>query len=158
MIATLEIPTIGALGDVTAANLQAIGINLEIQESDWGTLVARRAKKDPPSKGGWNIFHTTVSGGAMYSPLANFGINEACDGKSWFGWPCDPVSEDLRLAYIRAPDEAARHTALDALHRRLWEVVPLVPTGQYKQPHAWRSAVSGLLTANLAVYWNIEKR
>jgi peptide/nickel transport system substrate-binding protein len=158
MIATREIPSIGALGDVTAANLKAVGVNVEIQESDWGTLVTRRARKEPPGRGGWNIFHTTVTGGSMYSPMANFGINGACDGKSWFGWPCDERIEELRNAYVRAPDEAARRAILETLHGRLWDVVPMVPTGQFKQPHAWRNAVSGVLRANTTVYWNIEKK
>ena len=52
----------------------------------------------------------------------------------------------------------SRRQALDALHARLWEVVPLVPTGQYKQPHAWRNTISGMLRASSAVYWGIEKR
>ncbi|MBI3516911.1 MAG: ABC transporter substrate-binding protein [Proteobacteria bacterium] len=158
MIATREIPSIGALGDVTAANLQAIGINVEIQESDWGTMVTRRTKKDPPERGGWHIFHTTVAGGGMYSPLTNFAINASCEGNAWFGWPCDERAEALRLAYVRAPDEPARRQALEALHARLWEVIPMVPTGQFKQPHAWRNTVSGVLRASSAVFWNIEKR
>ena len=157
MLATREVPSIGALGDVTAANLKAIGINVEIQESDWGTMVTRRTKKDPPDRGGWNIFHTTVGGPGMYTPLTNFAANTSCEGSAWFGWPCDAEAETLKLAYIRAPDEAARRKALEALHARLWEVVPSVPTGQYKQPHAWRNAISGMLRASTAIYWGIEK-
>src|SRR5260221_5346226 len=45
LIATHEIAGIGALGDVTANNLRKMGMNVEVAESDWGTLVARRAKK-----------------------------------------------------------------------------------------------------------------
>jgi peptide/nickel transport system substrate-binding protein len=158
MLTTREIATIGALGDVTAANLQAIGVKVEVRESDWGTMLARRAKKDPPAQGGWNIFHTNLTSGTMFSPLTNFGISMVCGGKSWFGWPCDETAEKLQLAYVRAPDEAARRAALEALHKRLWEVVPLVPVGQYTQPLAWRNTVSGVLTANVNVYWNIEKK
>jgi peptide/nickel transport system substrate-binding protein len=157
MIATREVPSLGALGDVTAANLKAIGVNLEIQESDWGTMVTRRTRKDPPERGGWNIFHTTVGGGSMHSPVTNFAINASCEGNAWFGWPCDDQAEQLRLAYIRAPDEAARRAALDALHARLWQVLPMVPTGQFRQPHAWRNNITGVLIASSAVYWNIEK-
>ncbi len=94
----------------------------------------------------------------MYSPLTNFATNASCGGNAWFGWPCDERAEALRLAYIRAPDEDARRQALDALHARLWEVVPMVPTGQFRQPHAWRNAISGVLRANSAVYWSIEKK
>ena len=158
LLTTREIATIGALGDVTAANLQAIGVKVELRESDWGTMLARRAKKDPPAQGGWHIFHTNLTSGTMFSPLTNFGVGMACGGKSWFGWPCDPEAEALQLAYIRAPDDAARRAALETLHRRLWEVVPLVTVGQYTQPLAWRDNVTGLLTANVNVYWNIEKK
>jgi peptide/nickel transport system substrate-binding protein len=158
LITTREIATIGALGDVTAANLQAIGVKVDVRESDWGTMLARRAKKDPPAQGGWHIFHTNLTSGTMFSPLTNFGVGMACGGKSWFGWPCDEQAEELQRAYVRAPDEASRRAALEALHKRLWEVVPLVTVGQYTQPLAWRNNVSGLLTANVNVYWNVEKK
>ncbi len=107
MLTTQEIPSIAALGDVTADNLRKIGVNVDIAVSDWGTMVARRAKKDPPGQGGWNLFHTTVGGTNMSSPLANFAINSSCDGKNWFGWPCDAKTEELRADYIRAADEGA---------------------------------------------------
>jgi peptide/nickel transport system substrate-binding protein len=158
MLTTREIATIGALGDVTAANLQAIGVKVDIRESDWGTMLARRAKKEPPAQGGWILFHTNLTSGTMFNPLTNFAISMACGGKSWFGWPCDEATEALIRDYVRAPDEAARREALETLHKHLWEVVPLVTVGQYTQPLAWRNNVSGLLTANVNVYWNIEKK
>ncbi len=157
LINTHEIAGIGALGDVTAANLKKIGINVEIADSDWGTLVARRASKDPPGQGGWNLFHTTIGGTGMYSPLTAFAINSGCDGKNWFGWPCDQATEALRRAYVAAPDDAAQRTALVALEQHLWESLPLIPVGQYIQPYAARNNVSGVLKAHVAVFWNIDK-
>jgi len=157
LITTGEIPSISALGDVTADNLRKMGVNVEVAVSDWGTMVARRAKKDPPSQGGWNIFHTTVGGTLMSSPLTNFTINSACDGDRWFGWPCDPKTEELRTAYIRAAEEAPSRAALEGLHQHLCETLPDVPVGQYVQPWAWRSNVTGVLRANLIVFWNIDK-
>jgi len=123
----------------------------------WGTMVARRAKKDPPGQGGWNLFHTTVGGAGMSSPLTNFAINSSCAGDNWFGWPCDPKTEELRSAYIRAAEEGPSRAALEALHRHLWEALPDIPVGQYIQPWAWRSNVSGVLRAHLFVFWNIDK-
>ena len=157
LINTHEIAGIGALGDLTAANLKKIGINVEVADSDWGTMVARRAKKDPPGQGGWNLFHTTVGGTGMYSPLSSFGINSGCDGKNWFGWPCDEATDALRRAYVEAPDEAARRDALVTLERHLWESLPLIPVGQYIQPYAARSNISGVLKSHIAVFWNIDK-
>jgi len=157
LINTHEIAAIGALGDVTANNLKKIGVNVEIADSDWGTLVARRAKKDPPDKGGWNLFHTTSGGASVYSPITNFTIDSGCGRTNWFGWPCDEEAEKLRRAYITAADEVARRTALVALHQRLWESLPTIPVGQYVTPYAARSNVKGILHSAPIVFWNVDK-
>jgi peptide/nickel transport system substrate-binding protein len=157
LINTHEIASIGALGDVTANNLKKLGINVEIADSDWGTLVARRAKKDPPDKGGWNIFHTTSGGASVYSPMTNFTIDSGCGHANWFGWPCDEPTEALRRAYLVAPDETARRAALVALHQRLWEALPTIPIGSYVTPYAARSNVHGILKSTPIVFWNIDK-
>jgi peptide/nickel transport system substrate-binding protein len=59
---------------------------------------------------------------------------------------------------VDAPDEAARAAATEALHRRLAETQPYRVLGQYDQPYARRSNVTGVLQAPLMVFWNIEKR
>ena len=157
LINTHEIASIGALGDVTANNMRKIGINVEIADSDWGTLVARRAKKDPPAQGGWNVFHTTSGGASVYSPLTNFTIDSGCGKTNWFGWPCDEEAEKLRYGYVTAPDEAARKAALVALHKRLWESIPTVLAGSYVTPYAARKSVRGILKSTPIVFWNVEK-
>ena len=157
LINTHEITSIGALGDVTANNLRKLGMNIEIADSDWGTLVARRAKKDPPAQGGWNIFHTTSGGASVHSPVTNFTIDSGCGRSNWFGWPCDEPTEALRREYLLAPDDTARRAALVALHQRLWEALPTIPIGQYVTPYAARSNVHGILKSSPIVFWNIDK-
>jgi peptide/nickel transport system substrate-binding protein len=157
LINTHEIASIGALGDVTANNLRKLGMNVEIADSDWGTLVARRAKKDPPGQGGWNIFHTTSGGASVHSPVTNFTIDSGCGRSNWFGWPCDEPTEALRREYLLAPDDTARRAALVALHQRLWEALPTIPIGQYVTPYAARSNVHGILKSTPIVFWNIDK-
>jgi peptide/nickel transport system substrate-binding protein len=157
LINTHEIVSIGALGDVTANNLRKLGMNIEIADSDWGTLVARRAKKDPPGQGGWNIFHTTSGGASVHSPVTNFTIDSGCARSNWFGWPCDEPTEALRREYLLAPDDTARQAALVALHQRLWEALPTIPIGQYVTPYAARSNVHGILKSNPIVFWNVDK-
>ena len=93
----------------------------------------------------------------MYSPLTAFGINSGCDGKNWFGWPCDETTETLRRAYVAAAGEAAQRDALAALQRHLWEAAPLIPVGQFIQPYAAGDNVSGVLKSHIIVFWNIAK-
>ena len=42
--------------------LKKLGLNAEIQSGDWGTLITRRAVREPIDKGGWSIFHTWLVG------------------------------------------------------------------------------------------------
>jgi peptide/nickel transport system substrate-binding protein len=147
-----------AIAQVTAENLKKIGINVDLQMSDWGAVVTRRGKKDDPYQGGYHIFQTFGDGVGGMSPLTNIGTGTACDGKNWFGWPCDEEAEKLRNQYLKATTEADQIKALEALHKRLWEVVPYVPLGKYERLSAWRKNLDGVLRTNVLALWNIEKK
>jgi peptide/nickel transport system substrate-binding protein len=142
---------------VTADVLKKIGMNVDLQMLDWGTVAARRAKKDPPDKGGWNLFHTSANGAQLANPLTSPPTITTCDGKNFVGWPCDQVEEDMRIKYIRESDPAKQRVLLEAMHARLWVSLPYVPLGQFKQPFVWRKNIKGVLKTNTLVYWNIEK-
>jgi peptide/nickel transport system substrate-binding protein len=142
---------------VTADLLKKIGFKVDLQLTDWGSVAARRTKKDPPSQGGWNLFHTSANGAQLASPLSSPSTITTCDGKNFPGWPCDQVEEDMRMEYVREIEPAKQRVLLEAMHRRLWEVLPYVPLGQFKQPFLWRGNISGVLRTNTLVFWNIEK-
>jgi len=157
LIGGADVPAYNILTQVTADRLKKIGVNVDVQMSDWGTVSARRAKKDPPDQGGWNLFHTSANGAKLASPLVSQSTIMTCDGKNFVGWPCDEKEEALRQEYIRETDPEKQKALVEAMHRRLWEVVPYVPLGQLKQPFLWRKNVSGVLKSNTLVFWNIEK-
>jgi peptide/nickel transport system substrate-binding protein len=153
---THEIAWIGQMAEVVADEMKQAGINVEIAWGDWGTTSGRQANRSAPDKGGWNLFATGASGPTMHSPLTNIGTNMVCTGKNFPGWPCDPEAERLRQAFLDA-DDVGRPAALDALHSRLAEVQPYIVMGQYTQPVALRSNVSGFLESPVIVYWNLDK-
>ena len=153
---THEIAWIGQMAEVVADEMKQAGINVEIAWGDWGTTSGRQSNRSPPDKGGWNLFATGASGPTMHSPLTNIGTNMACTGRNFPGWPCDEESERLRQAFLDA-DERSRAKALDQLHRHLAEVQPYIVMGQYSQPVALRSNVSGFLESPVILYWNLDK-
>ena len=87
---------------VTQDLLKRLGLNVELQASDWGTLITRRASKEPIDKGGWSIFHTWTSAPDMLSPAVNNQFRGNGD-KAWFGWPNDPKMEDLVSRFANLP-------------------------------------------------------
>src|SRR5262249_47047941 len=129
-ITSTDIPPIGRMAEVVAQNLQRIGMNIDLQVNDWGTVVTRQPRRDPPERGGWNLFVTFASGAPMQLPLTNIGTNMACDGRNWAGWPCDEEAERLRNAFLDAAEGPERSRLLEALQRRLAEVQPYRVLGQ----------------------------
>jgi peptide/nickel transport system substrate-binding protein len=155
---TKEIAQIGAQAEVLLAGLRAIGANAEIEWADWGTTLTRfLTNKSPPGQPGhWNIFTTTNSWSTWHNPLTNVGIILNPEG-SWAGWPSDEIGEKLRTEFIQATEHKTRMEIVDKLHRRLWEIVPYVVTGQFDQMYAWRKNVTGVLPTSKLVLWNIAK-
>jgi peptide/nickel transport system substrate-binding protein len=141
---------------VLIAQLRKVGVNVDVQAQDWSTITARRAKTDPPAKGGWNLFVTSQGGPDVASPLSNIWFNSAGKDAN-VGWPDDPKLEKLVDAWAREPDRAKRHTMIDGIQEEAFASVPYVNLGQFTQPIAFRSNIKGVLVAGVPVYWNIEK-
>ena len=160
LLSTREVAYVGALADVSADDPRKIGVNVEVAESDFGTVATRRVSKNAPDKGGWNLFTTGLSGSALHSPLSNPPIDTTCGGKNYSGWACDEEAAAPRQAWLHEGDPAHQREILDHLSRRLWEVVPAVILGQRAQLYAWRTNVSGFVhpPSLTTVFWNVEKR
>ena len=138
---------------VTAAKLRELGVEVELQAMDWATLTSRRASKNPPAEGGWNIFHTRTGTGAA-SPVSHLGVSAG--DTAWFGWPQNEKIEELRFAWASEPDPAKRAEIMDELHVELMDYQPFVVVGQYQMPSAWRSNVEGVLEAPALAFWNVS--
>ncbi|HWQ37279.1 MAG TPA: ABC transporter substrate-binding protein [Burkholderiales bacterium] len=152
-----DLAVIAKLPVVAAQLLRTAGFKVDLQAMDWQTLVARRAKKDPPSRGGWSIFCTIFAAVDMANPVVNQPVAAACD-KSWFGWPCDESLEKLRDAFARTDDPAEQKRLAEAVQVRAMEIGTYVPLGEYVIPVAARKNVQGLVTGYFLVLWNVEKR
>ena len=154
MIAT-DFPVLNAMGVVGADMLKRAGLNVDVQATDWGTVVQRRAKKDSPASGGWSVFFTSFSGLDQFTPAGYIALRGNGD-KAWFGWPTAPKLEALRDQWFAAPDLAAQKKICEDIQRQAFIDVPFLPLGLYYQPTAHRSNVTDLLKG-LPLFWNVRK-
>jgi peptide/nickel transport system substrate-binding protein len=145
-----------AEGDVTADMLGKIGMNVDYQALDWGTVGARRAKKDPPDKGGWNIFHTWHAGADCVNPAPYTALDSSGD-TAWFGWPKSDKVQAAIADWYAAPDLAAEKKAIIDINKASFENVTYGPTGFFLQYQAWRKNVSGVVKAPFPVFWGVQK-
>jgi peptide/nickel transport system substrate-binding protein len=145
-----------AMSAVAAGALREIGINLDEQSVDWGTVVERRTSKEPIEKGGWSLFPAGYPAAEYRDPV--FATNLRGNGQdAWFGWPSDPELERMRTTWMDSTDPAERRRLDTEIQARAFETVPFIPLGQYLPPAAWRSNLSGLLKGAVPVFWNVTK-
>ncbi len=145
-----------AQGDVTADLLKKIGMNVDYQALDWGTVGARRAKKEPPSQGGWHIFHTWHAGSDCANPAPYTAFD--CGGdKAWFGWPKNDHIQELIGVWYDAPDPASEKKAIADLNKAAMDFVIYPPTGFFLMYQAWRKNISGIVKAPFPVFWGVQK-
>ncbi len=135
--------------------LERAGFKVEVQASDWQTMVGRRVKKDLPSAGGWNAIVSAWGALDIADPITTAFLNSACD-KSMFGWPCDSEIERLRDEFAREAEPAKQKPIADAVQKRAIEITTHIPLGQYKQPAAVRNNVQNLVLAWVPVFWQAE--
>ena len=141
ILAASDYQTINAEAQVGGDLLRRIGFNVDYQSLDWGTVVQRRASREPPDKGGWNIFFTFLGGTGNISPASSIGIR-ATGTNAWFGWPTSAKLEALRQSWFDAPDLAAQQAICRDLQLQFLQDVPYVPLGMYDQPTAFRNTLT----------------
>jgi peptide/nickel transport system substrate-binding protein len=149
-------PITKAMGDVTADLLKKIGMNVDFVATDWGTVGARRTKKDPPAAGGWSMFHTWHAGADCINPAPYTAIR-ANGEKAWFGWPENAEVEAQVAAWFEAKDLAGEKAVIDKLNKAALEHVIYAPTGFFLGYQAWRKNIEGITKGPLPFFWGVSK-
>jgi peptide/nickel transport system substrate-binding protein len=99
-----DLASIAKLPLVAKQQLEAAGFKVDMQQMDWATLVARRAKKDAPAQGGWNAFMTAWTAGDILNPLTLAMMNAARDYVAAIGEGASKNEANLmELSRILAP-------------------------------------------------------
>ena len=145
-----------AMSSVAVAAFRAVGLNIDEQSVDWGTVVQRRTSREPLDKGGWSMFPLGAPAGEYRDPI--FATNIRGNGKdAWFGWPTDEKVEAMRDTWMDSNDPAEQKRLDQEIQLRSFETVPFIPLGQYLPPTAWRSTMTAPLKGAVPVFWNITK-
>jgi peptide/nickel transport system substrate-binding protein len=157
VLAPTDFPLLKAMADVCADVFQKVGLNVDYQAMDWGSVVQRRTKKDPIDQGGWSVFNTFWSGLDQFNPVGHVfmrGMGEGAGAAP--GWPSSPRIEELRQQWLEATDMASQRSLAGDMQRQALIDVPYVPLGQELQATAYRDNLTGVLNG-FALFWNVRK-
>ena len=143
LLQATNIPYMNNSAQILAQELRRLGFNVQVVSMDWSGVVQRRANRNPPDQGGWNIFLTSAGGSGIGNPIL-LAAHAATGDKAWFGWPSDEKHEELRNDWALAETLDERKAIARELQENAWNFVPHLYYGQWIQPAAMRSNIRGL--------------
>ncbi|MSP03187.1 MAG: ABC transporter substrate-binding protein [Acetobacteraceae bacterium] len=149
-------PMQSQLSEVARDLFQSIGLKVDYQVMDWGSLVTRRASQKPLNQGGWGAFISVIS------PLtgANPGSMPPLHGvgrKGWLGWPTDERMEELRAAWFDAPDLGSQRKLAEQIQLHFLETVPFYILCRVRTPMALRTDIQDVVSASFPMFWGVRR-
>jgi peptide/nickel transport system substrate-binding protein len=129
--------------------MQQAGFVVQEQVMDWGTLLARRARRE-----GWHMFSVYANGTDMISPLTHFYVSNTCS--DYPGWDCDPGLRGLIDDFAVARDGTARRALAARIQAAAVAHVPAVMWGQFTIPAGYRDRLRNLPRAAYPMFWEVE--
>ncbi|HET9583857.1 MAG TPA: ABC transporter substrate-binding protein [Bradyrhizobium sp.] len=153
-----DVVTLKAQPIVSAQLLRDAGFKVDLQATDWQTVVARRASQKPTKEGGWTMFFTNWVGADVMNPIANASIGGRGTKGGWFGWAENAKIEELKDKFARSGSPEEQKKIAAEIQKEAYEQVIYVPLGQYLAPSAWRKSLTGVLDGPATpIFWNIDK-
>jgi peptide/nickel transport system substrate-binding protein len=157
VICPTDVSELENLTKIGAEQLRRAGMNVDLQEMDFGTVVRRRSNQGPPDKGGWNVFCTLIDRSIPNSHPYGHPMLRA-DGKAALGgWPTSLRIEELCAAWLDAADGEEQRRICADLQKQLWEDVPFIPMGEYWQATAYRKDLTDVLPGCFAVCYGVRR-
>jgi peptide/nickel transport system substrate-binding protein len=153
MLDSPGIPWLHAAAEVVTQAWQKIGFKVELLAGDVASLLRHLSNKGPPSEGGWNAECDSMAGMAAFEPISNSSLRG--DGSA-YGWQKIPRLEELRSAWLAAPDVATQKEICRQIQALCFEQLPYIPTGVAFRWTGYRKTLTGVLHG-IPLFYNVRR-
>ncbi|HEX2888341.1 ABC transporter substrate-binding protein [Vineibacter terrae] len=151
-----DIPVLAAPNDAGVQALRRAGFKVDVKELDFQTRTIRLTSMKPVAEGGWNMFFSSFHVVDIDSPVYS-NLLDARGDQGYLGWPDDPKLEAMRRDFAEAPTPDARKEVAARIQAHVMENVTYVPLGNWFNPQARSSKLTGMIPGPVTVFWNLQK-
>ena len=156
ILSPTDVPGMAPHGEITADLLRRLGIAVDLQTMDYGTLGQRRVSREPVEKHGWSIFHNNTPGIAASNPALDFFIRgQGANG--YFGWFESAEMERIAGEWLDSTSSGEEDRLFDAAQNLAFEQAPTVPLGSFDVRTAYRADLAGVIPASVLYPWNVRR-
>ena len=145
-LAATDLASAAAFSPVAQQMLREIGLKVDYQTMDWGTLISRALR--PASEGLWHCYCVAWGGLWITNPGSHLHL---------YGTKPNPKMEALRDAWFETADAAEQKRITGQMQELAFQEPPFAPLGQYFIPQAYSRKLSGFVRSPVALFWNLEK-
>ncbi|HET7879864.1 MAG TPA: ABC transporter substrate-binding protein [Acetobacteraceae bacterium] len=142
--------------DVLVDMMKKVGLTVDLQVSDWGTMMQRIYRKEPVDRGGWSCGTVNLAATDMMDPAVNSYLRANGNDAPRFGWPTSSRLEALRDAWLDAPDLGTRQRIAIDIQVQAFRDVPYIPLSLDFRSAAYRKDLVGVLEG-FPVFWNVRR-
>jgi peptide/nickel transport system substrate-binding protein len=128
---------------VAKSQLEEVGFKIDLQVSDWATVVQRRNKPEL-----WDAFSTAF----VFVPEPATSSQVLCE---WPGWWCNPEKDALLQAMGRELDFKKRYALWEKVQTLFYQEAPRIKIGDYFRLDARRKDVAGYEPGPYMHFWNV---
>ena len=141
---------------VVVDSLQRVGVKVDDEAMDWGSVLQRRTSSAPLDKGGWSLFVSVTPVPEYRDPL--LGSLLRGNGKNaWIGWPDIPEMEAAYAEWLDAESPADQTRLERKIQLIAIDSVPFIPLGRYRPRVAWSRSLSDPGKGPAPTFWNVTK-
>ena len=151
----VDVPSIAPFGHVTYDYYRKLGLNVELVDADWGSVIQRRNSRESPEKGGWSVFHSWWIGTSIQNPAVSTVIR-GLGLKGWAGWYSNERIEQMTAQWLSATSEPEQERLADDIHREALATVPTVTLGRFFILTGYRKELNGMLEGTSPYPWNLS--
>jgi peptide/nickel transport system substrate-binding protein len=128
---------------IAKSQLEEIGLKVDLQVSDWATVVQRRAKPEL-----WDAFSTAF----VFVPEPSTSAQVLCD---WPGWWCSAEKDALIAAMGKELDVKKRYALWERVQTAFYADAARIKIGDYFRLDARRKDVQGYEPGPYMHFWNV---
>ncbi len=127
---------------VYSEQLEAVGVEVDLQVMDWATLVATRSQRDA-----WDIF---VTG----HPTFNHPVLQVFLDETWPGWWDSEQKDELISGIMGEPDPDVQMEYIEELQQLIYDDASFMMTCEYAEFRAYRNRLAGYQEPADWFFWN----
>ena len=144
MLEATDLSNSAAFSPVARQLFEQVGLKVDYQSMDWGTLVSRAQS----AQGNWSCYPIAWAGLWITNPAMHAHL---------YGTAPNPRMTALRDAWFDAPDLPAQRAVAEKIQLQAFDEPPLLPLGRYFNAQAYSTRLSGFVKAPTATFWNLRK-